>query len=163
MNTPHPDIPELIEAFAARGGAVRRAIEGLSPADMDRPLQPGSWSIRQVVVHLLDSDLAATHRMRRIAAEKMPLIIAYDETAFVGALRYEEADLAEVLDLFELNRRFTTRWLRTLRAGDFDCAGVHSQRGKVTLREMVAGYIQHVDHHLQFVAEKRKALAAPRR
>jgi len=152
------DTESLIAAYESRSPLVRAAVAGLSAAQLNRPVSPGAWSIQQVVVHLLDSDLAATHRMRRIAAEDVPLLIAYDETAFVSALQYERCDLGEVLDLFELNRRFTARWLRTLAPQAFDRAGVHNQRGKVTLREMVAGYIQHVDHHLQFVAGKRAAL-----
>lgn len=153
------DTNTLIAAYESRSPLVRTAVAGLTAAQLSRPASPGTWSIQQVVVHLLDSDLAATHRMRRIAAEELPLLIAYDESAFVAALKYERSDLVEVLDLFELNRRFTARWLRTLAPEAFDRAGVHNQRGKVTLRDMVAGYVQHVDHHLQFVAGKRAAVS----
>jgi hypothetical protein len=35
---------------------------------------------------------------------------------------------------------------------------VHTQRGKVTLLPVVEIYANHVDHHLKFVAEKRRNL-----
>jgi hypothetical protein len=35
---------------------------------------------------------------------------------------------------------------------------VHTQRGKVTLLQVVEIYANHVDHHLKFVAEKRRNL-----
>ena len=102
------------------------------------------------------SDLASTHRMRRIVAEDCPLLVAYDENAFIARLPSDRADLGEVLDLFEANRRFTARWLRTLAPEAFARTGVHTQRGKVTLLEIVGIYSHHVDHHLAFVAEKRR-------
>ena len=109
-------------------------------------------------VHLVDSDLASTHRMRRIVAEECPLLVAYDENAFIAKLPSSEADLAEVLDLFEANRRFTARWLRSLPAEAFGRVGVHTQRGKVSLLEIAHIYANHVDHHLVFVAQKRRNL-----
>jgi hypothetical protein len=38
---------------------------------------------------------------------------------------------------------------------------VHNERGKLTLPQMVAGYIDHLEHHLRFLREKRKALGKP--
>jgi hypothetical protein len=67
-------------------------------------------------------------------------------------------DLADALDLFEANRRFTARWLRSLHTEAFARAGVHTQRGKVTLLEIAQIDANHVDHHLVFVVQKRRNL-----
>jgi hypothetical protein len=109
-------------------------------------------------VHLLDSDLASTHRKRRIVAEENPLLVAYDENAFIARLPATQANIAEVLDTFEANRRFTARWLRTLPFEAFARTGIHTQRGKVSLLQVVEIYANHVDHHLKFVMEKRRNL-----
>jgi uncharacterized damage-inducible protein DinB len=155
------EIRGWIERYEAHARTPRQAVAGLSGAELAAFPVPGTWSVQQIVVHLLESDLAATHRMRRIAAEETPLIIAYDETAMASKLRYHEADVALVCDLFELNRRFTASWLRTVPEADFARAGVHNQSGKVTLARMVEGYVNHVEHHMQFVREKRRLLGKP--
>lgn len=152
------DIRAALDRYAAGPAALADAVNGLSPAQLDALPIPGTWSIRQIVVHLLDSDLAATHRMRRIAAEDLPLIIAYDETAFASRLAYDKADLPLVLRLFADNRRFTRDWLGTLPPDAFARAGVHNQRGKVTLADIVRMYADHVDHHLAFILKKRAIL-----
>jgi hypothetical protein len=36
--------------------------------------------------------------------------------------------------------------------------GIHTQRGKVTLLQIVEIYSNHVGHHLEFVAQKRRNL-----
>jgi hypothetical protein len=98
--------------------------------------------------------------MKRIAAEETPLIIAYDETAFTRTLRYHEMDLDRVCSLFELNREHSAEMLRLLPDEAFERKGVHNQRGVVTLGGLVKGYVEHLEHHLGFVARKRALLNA---
>jgi uncharacterized damage-inducible protein DinB len=151
-------IQAAIASYESGPSKLRAACAGLSPELLNRRIGPGEWSIMENAVHLLDSDLASTHRMRRIVAEENPLLVAYDENAFIARLPCERDDLTEVLDLFEANRRFTARWLRTLPTEAFSRTGIHTQRGKVTLLQIVEIYANHVDHHLRFVAEKRRNL-----
>ncbi|MBX9581782.1 MAG: DinB family protein [Gemmataceae bacterium] len=47
----------LIEQYAAGATVPADLIRGLSAADLDARPEPGRWSLRQLVVHLLDSDL----------------------------------------------------------------------------------------------------------
>ena len=151
-------IETAISSYESGPAKLRAACAGLDVGTLNRRIGPGEWSIMENAVHLLDSDLASTHRKRRIVAEDCPLLVAYDEDAFIARLPSDRADLAEVLDLFESNRRFTARWLRSLPREAFDRVGVHTQRGKVTLLQVVEIYAHHVDHHLEFVAAKRRNL-----
>ena len=153
-------IEAAIASYESGPAKLRAACAGLDAAQLNRRIGPGEWSILENAVHLLDSDLASTHRKRRIVAEESPLLVAYDENAFIARLPSDRADLAEVLDLFEANRRFTARWLRTLPPEAFERTGVHTQRGKVTLLQIVQIYAHHVDHHLAFVAKKRTNMGA---
>jgi hypothetical protein len=153
-------IETAIASYESGPAKLRAACAGLTATQLCTRIGPGTWSIMENAVHLLDSDLASTHRKRRIVAEDNPLLVAYDENAFIANLPSDHADLAEVLDLFEANRRFTARWLRTLPADAFARTAVHTQRGKVTLLQVVEIYANHVDHHLKFVAEKRRNLGA---
>ena len=52
---------------------------------------PGSWSIQEIVIHLVDSDLILADRMKRIIAEDNPTLIGFDETQFTRNLHYNEA------------------------------------------------------------------------
>lgn len=153
--------PAIIERYASQADTPARAIAGLEAADLQAHPIPGTWTIQQIVVHLLESDLAATHRMRRIVAEDKPLLIAYDESALARELNYDRADLGIVCELFALNRKFTAAWLRQTDAAAFARAGVHNQRGLVTLADLVRMYVEHVDAHLVHLREKRRLLGKP--
>jgi uncharacterized damage-inducible protein DinB len=153
----------LIEKYANQADVLTRWTSGLSPAELTGFPVPGTWSIQQLVMHMLDSDLIATHRMRRIAAEEMPLLISYDETLFAKNLDYQHADVKLACDLFALNRKFTSAFLRQLPEASFARAGVHNQRGKVTIADFVQIYVHHVEHHEPFLIEKRRVLGKPMR
>ena len=154
------NIEDAIRSYESGPAKLRAACAGLTTAQLATRIGPGTWSVLENAIHLLDSDLASTHRKRRIVAEENPLLVAYDENAFIARLPAATHDIAEVLDLFEANRRFTARWLRSLPAEAFARTGIHTQRGKVTLLQVVEIYANHVDHHLKFVAEKRINLGA---
>ena len=53
------------------------------------------------------------------------------------------------------------RILRLLDDGAWSRTAVHSETGLVTLRQLVLHAVRHLDHHLGFVAEKRRALGLP--
>lgn len=151
----------LIETYASQAATPIRWIAGLTPAECSAFPVPGTWSIQQLVVHVLDSDLIATHRMRRIVAEENPLLISYNETLFAQNLFYDRMELELVCDLFDANRRFTADLLRLLPDEAFRRSGVHNERGKVSLDQMLRLYVEHVDHHEKFLIAKRKALGRP--
>ena len=148
----------LIETFAAGGDTLREAIRGLSDEQMRAYPIPGTWSIQQIVVHLADSDAVAVDRMKRVAAMSSPLLMGYDENAFMTALHPEAQPIEEVLELFDLNRRLWAITLRKLPDEAFERTGIHSERGKLSLGHLVKDYIWHLDHHLGFVRKKRALL-----
>ncbi len=150
-----------IDAFEAGATVPARAIAGLSREQLNAVPIPGTWSIQQIVVHLWESDAAAWHRMRRIIAEDTPLIIAYDETACTRELFYEHEDLGRACRMFEDGRRSTAALLRRLPDSAFERAGVHNQRGKVTLARFVELYVQHLRGHMGHLLKKRALLGAP--
>ncbi len=152
---------QLVAKFVADADTLHAIVRGLTREQLVSFPVPGTWSLQQLVAHVLDSDLIAVHRMKRIIAEELPLLISYDETAFALRLNYQELDTVTVCDLFRLNRVHMGEILRHLPDATFERCGVHNQRGKVSLREMLEMYVHHVEHHLKFAREKRTRLGKP--
>lgn len=150
-----------IQRFADQAPTLLRWIDGLADDQLSAHPVPGTWSIRQLVIHILDSDLAASHRMRRIVAEDKPLLVAYDESAFAATPAIVQDDVRAVASLFEAHRRWTAAFLARLPDDAFVRKGIHTQRGTVTLEQMVDIYVDHLRHHEPFLIAKRKALGVP--
>src|SRR5436309_13646995 len=106
----------------------------------------------------MDSDLIGADRMKRIIAEENPTLLGYDESKFVAGLFYDEQPAEEAVEIFQRNRKMFARVLRKLPDSAFDRKGTHNERGVVTLGQQVKGYIQHLDHHLKFLIDKREKL-----
>jgi hypothetical protein len=151
----------LVEKYVAAATVPAAGIRGLTPQELNSFPVPGTWSIQQVIFHLMDSDLICSDRMKRVIATESPQLLAYDETAFAKNLQYESLDPAMACEIFRLNRLMTGAILRKLPDAAFARAGMHTERGRETLEQLVRIYNDHIDHHMKFVKEKRKVLGKP--
>ncbi len=79
----------VIDRFAEGGPLLVQAVAGLTPEQgRDHPI-PGTWSVAELVSHLLDCDLVFADRMKRIIAEDSPKLEAFDEQAWITGLALE--------------------------------------------------------------------------
>ena len=151
--------PIWLDRFAAQTRFVYEAIADLSPEQWNmRPVE-GAWSIRELVVHVVDCDLVGGWRMRRVIAEPDPAFWAFDENAFMNRLAPDKRDLNRLAQLFELHRLDLLDILRTLPAEDFERTGRHSEAGIKRLADLVQGFTQHVEGHRKHLNLKRERLA----
>jgi uncharacterized damage-inducible protein DinB len=151
----------VIEAYEAGPAKVRAAVAGLTRDELTARPGPGAWSILEVVVHLTDSDAISIDRMKRILTEDDPPLLYADETAYVDKLHTHAQDLEDALVLMEVGRRQWARVLRLLPDAAFSRTGRHNKRGTVSLGEMVASYVAHIDDHLTFIHGKRATFGKP--
>jgi hypothetical protein len=145
----------VIERYAGAGKQLRDTLAGVTADVLDRRPADGSWTIREIVIHLADSDLIGADRMKRIIAEDLPMLIGYNETRFIQRLHPELQDVEIAITLFDLNRRQFATVLRALPDDVFGRAGIHNEVGKVTLGDQLRKYIEHFEHHLRFIEKKR--------
>ncbi|HEY1629510.1 MAG TPA: DinB family protein [Tepidisphaeraceae bacterium] len=149
---------QIIDQYEAGGEKLRQSIRGLSEQDLKSFPVPGTWSIQQIVIHVMDSDLVSADRMKRIIAEENPTLIGYDETKFSKNLFYDDQSAEEAITILDLNRKLFTRVLRKLPDSAWNRTGNHNERGKVALGAYLKGVVDHIDHHLKFIQTKRAKL-----
>jgi hypothetical protein len=151
----------LIDRYEADADLPVRAIAGLTRDDLLAHPIAGTWSIQEVILHLMDSDLVGSDRMKRVIAEPNPMLLAYDENLWVKHLGYDRADTEMACQVFRLNRKMTAAILGRLPDAAFERTGNHTERGIESLAMLVEGYVDHLHHHLKFVREKRAKLGKP--
>ena len=158
---PRNSYSTLIDAFQNRPALVRKAMLDMDEAQLKARPIAGRWSTLEVLAHLVDSDQAWCHRIKRVIAEDRPLLIGYDETRFTAALGYHDCDRDQEFALFAGMRDQLARLLHGLDDAAFARVGIHNERGLVTLEEMVRIETDHVNHHIKHILEKRRALGLP--
>ncbi len=153
---------QLVERYAAGAAQPAQAIAGLTTEQLNAFPVPGTWSIQQIVIHLMDSDLIGADRMKRVAAEQRPpTLLGYDESSFAQNLFYDQLDPHMACEVFEKNRLLTAEILRRLPEEAFARVGDHNEHGRLSLAEFVKDYADHLDHHLKFIRQKRELLGCP--
>ena len=152
------NIDHLLAHYLAGPRLLQQAVAGMTREQMtSRPVR-GRWSTLEVVCHVVESDMVLAHRMKRVIAENKPTLPDGDETVFASRLAYHQRDLEEELQLIGSVRAQVARILRTLADDDFGRVGNHTAAGELTLQQLVERGANHIQHHLKFIAEKRKAL-----
>ena len=149
---------ELIKRFAHGPRQVREAVVGLSPEQLAARPIPGRWSTLEVVSHLADFEIIGVDRLTAVIAEDSPTLPGRCEQRYAARLSYMERDLEEQLRIIELCRSHTTRILRRLTTADWSRPGIHTEAGPLTLTQLLERVVRHLEHHVPFIHEKRRAL-----
>lgn len=76
----------LVEEYGRGYEMLREAVEGLSEAEIRFKPAPEQWSIHQIIVHLADSELVSTHRLKKVLTEEEPLLASFNQDAWAEAL-----------------------------------------------------------------------------
>jgi DinB superfamily len=156
---------KLIDQYESGGEKLKAAIAGLTKQDLLWMPPPdarvGLWSIQQVVIHVMDSNLVDIDRMKRVIAEENPLLIGYNENKFTANLFYHEQDPQNAIRIVDLNLRQFAIVLRNLPESAFIRTGCHNERGLLTLGQILPQASGHQDHHIEFIHKKRAKLNKP--
>lgn len=148
----------LIDEYEKGSDELRTSIRGLSPTDLIAFPVPGTWSIQQIVLHLMDTDLILADRMKRVIAEENPTLIGFDESRFAKNLHYHDQSALDAVTILDMNRKNFARVLRKLPDEAFARIGTHNERGPLTLADLLSGAVSHLKHHLKFIMDKREKL-----
>jgi uncharacterized damage-inducible protein DinB len=155
------ELAQMIDEYLAGAQTLRKAVSGMSPQQLRAHPIAGKWSTQEVVCHLADFDPILADRIKRVIAEERPTLLGADEKHFAAALAYDDRDVEEELTIIEKTRQQLARILRKLPPEALQRVGVHNERGPLTLERLLQIAINHIPHHVQFVAEKRQALGLP--
>jgi hypothetical protein len=97
-------------------------------------------------------------RLRLILSQDRPTLTGYDQDAWAVRLRYEDADPAESLQVFEVLRRDNLRLVAQAGPDDLRRVGVHSERGEESLDHLRRLYAGHDLLHLRQIERIRAAV-----
>jgi hypothetical protein len=147
---------EAIDTIAALPANMRKAVAGLSEAQLDTPYREGGWTIRQVVHHVADSHVNAYIRMRFTVTEEKPTLKPYDEAVWAELPDAKSGPTEPSLAILD---GIHARWaalLRSRKPEEFSRAFVHPQYGERILDWNVAMYAWHCRHHVAHIATARQ-------
>jgi hypothetical protein len=151
------DRAELLRRYLDGTDAVRKAVDGLTDAQLDQPAADdpaNGWTARQIVHHLADSEMTSAIRLRRLIAEENPTIVGYDQEEFARRLHYDRP-IASSLEAFRWARVSTAEILDRLSEADWAKAGTHSESGAYSVTRWLEIYAEHAAGHAAQIRRAR--------
>jgi uncharacterized damage-inducible protein DinB len=135
-----------LSVIAGTPGELAGRTGRLSAEAANRHPAPGKWSVRQIVCHLADTEIAFAFRLRQALAEPNHIIQPFDQDGW--AERYDAYDLPSALELFTKLRSWNIQLVKSLTPEDFKRPLSHPERGAMTFRTLVETMAGHDLNHL---------------
>jgi hypothetical protein len=133
---------------------LERIVTHAEPERFGVPPRAGEWSPLQVLQHLADAEMVRAVRLRMMLTQDRPLLIGYDQEAWVsrfGELESPEAALARLRVL----RRSNLALFASLTGAEWDRVAPHPERGDLSVRLLA---LMMAGHDLIHIRQMRAAL-----
>jgi len=156
MLTP-PQRKELIDKMRQLPDQIDESVRGLNDSQLDTPYGPGKWTPRQVVHHLADSHMNAFVRMKLVLTEDKPALKGYSQDDWA---KFDDASKLPVHSSLAIVRGVHERLVHMLdhtKESDFQRSAVHSERGEISLDDLVLTYGRHGEKHCAQINGLRSA------
>jgi len=147
---------QRIDSIASLPAQLRRAVSGLTDAQLDTPYRPGGWTVRQLVHHVADSHMNAFIRFRLGLTEDNPTIKPYDEKAWCELPDTKHLPVEVSLQLLDSLHERWVHLLSNTPPANFQRSVYHPENGPMTLDALVSLYSWHGQHHTAHVTTLRQ-------
>jgi hypothetical protein len=142
---------QMLDRFAAVLAAASERLRMISPDEIASRPQPGAWSKKEELGHLVDSAINNYARIIRVQKESAPALPGYQQDAWVERQGYNERDWRELIALWSaMNAHMLAAAARIPPAAMArTCTIAGSQ--PMTLEFVIEDYVDHMVHHLQHI------------
>jgi hypothetical protein len=143
------EISQLLEKYISAYPKIKGIVDKLTDEEINFIPSVNKWSIRQILHHLCDTEMMTTTRVFRILTEDNPPLQAYDQNKWALELGYGKLDPQVAILTFGLLRQRIYQLYMTLPDSAWQRKGIHSERGEITLFDILKTYAKHGESHLE--------------
>ena len=129
-------------------GDFMAVTKGVPDAKLSKRPDDKNWSAREVVCHVRDTEESFMARFQTMLAMDEPRFLPVEPDRWAVERQYQRNDVAEALAAFKTRREETLRFFRGLKPEQWERAGIHATRGRMTLKDFVELMAWHDDNHL---------------
>ena len=128
-------------------------LRGVDPSRTTAGYAPGKWSIRDVVLHMSDTERVMGYRAMRIARADTTPLASFDENAWTPVAGANARTMDSLLAEFEAVRRSTIALLEGLPDAAWGRRGTASGK-EVSARALAWIIAGHERHHVAIIRER---------
>jgi hypothetical protein len=144
---------DLLKAMPLVHEQTQALMKSLAPEKHSFRYAPNKWSIKELMVHLIDAERIFAYRALRIGRNDKTPLHGFDENKFVENCFAENRTLSDIMEEFELVRKTSIKLFESFEESVIMNRGIASEK-EITVRAL--GYIimGHELHHLSVIKER---------
>ena len=139
------ELSNHLEALVAK---TKRDFGNLNDDAAAQTAVAGGWSRKQILGHLIDSASNNHQRFVRALLQEELRFPGYDQPGCVRVERYQELRWTELVELWATYNRFLAHVLAGVPEAKRATPCFIGNNPVMTLEELAADYIKHMQHHL---------------
>ena len=144
---PHLGAGDPLEVIAASPGRLEQLVEAMGAERVETSPAPGKWSVREILGHLADTEVAFAFRLRQTLAEEHHVIQPFDQDKWADIkVDYQTRD---ALDAFSALRRWNIALIRKAGSEGRSKPVTHPERGPMTFGTIVETMAGHDLNHIR--------------
>ena len=117
----------------------------------DRP-SLDKWSIGEILAHLAEDEIATAWRYRQMVEHSGSELAGFDQDLWARVGGYSSRVPQESLALFQLLRNANLQFLDRLAPEQWQCFGIHAERGRITVRDLAVHMAGHDANHIEQIS-----------
>jgi hypothetical protein len=148
-----PDDHDLLAAMERQLQEMMMLVRSISPEHAMFRYEPGKWSIKEVLGHVIDAERIFSYRALRIARGDRTPIEGFEQDPYVKGAQFDKRNIAGLGIEFEQVRRATISLFRNLDQESWGRIGIAS-KVEVSVRAIAYIIAGHELHHRNVLKEK---------
>ncbi len=139
-------------------GILAHLIDGVPAETLKARPAPGKWSVAEILMHMAEDELASCWRYRQMLEYDTPPLPGFDQELWARLGGYTSGDPQDALTLFRLLRETNLRMFSRLTPEQWERGGIHSERGRTSVRELC---LHLAGHDVNHIGQIRRILGSP--
>lgn len=136
-----------IETYTDR---LRETVDSLTEEELRETYREGSYTVQQLVHHIVDSQLVMFQRLKLALTDNCPTVPAFNQDQWAIQPDTELSVESSIKILEGINERIVSLG-RSLTEEQLDRAFIHEHNGKIKVGTKMAKLCWHEEHHLAHI------------
>lgn len=127
---------------------LEKLVAGVPAEKLSRRPTPDRWSINEVLAHLAEAEVTSTWRYRQMLEHDGCSLPGFDQNLWTRLGSYASRKPEDSLTQFRLLRDANLQMFDQLTPEEWKKHGIHTERGRMTVRELAVQIAGHDINHL---------------
>ena len=144
---------EILNQLASQIGEFRNVLDSISEDQASVLHEPYTWTIKQVVGHLIDVEKVFGYRALRFGSGDVRPILGMEQDSWVDYTDYETPTLEALVEELEYSRKANLCFFKRLKPEAWNSQGT-ADGNEITVRALAYILVGHIIHHLDIVKQR---------